>query len=247
MLLQEYFTALDNLIYDDDGSLVDPITAKVTKPVYIVLVYTGTWLAHITRYYFNDVYTHAALALNKDLKELYATDFRKDSFLVEDIKTCLKGAPDSTFSVYQVNVPVDVFNNLKNRIEDLKNNVVKVNYNKWGIIGLALNTPLGKANSYLCSEFIAKMLEISGYPLYKRTPLSLIRPYDYVRNRKLKLFFKGKLKDYKYFVEDPEPVVKSKFSKIKEKLPDSSTFSRLNPFNYTIRYDPENKLRNVRI
>ena len=172
------------------------ITNDNQKSVYIILTYTSTLFAKITKFLFKDRYTHASISLDKTLNNMYTCDLFNNGFKKESIKEVLAKDEKRQFSVYRIGVSLDIYNKIKEVLNEFISGVKKVTYNIWGLFGILFNKPIKATDAYFCSEFVLTVLKKAGINIFRFKDISLVRPYDLAKTKKLKLLYRGSLKNF---------------------------------------------------
>lgn len=178
---------------------------KKSKKIYIVLSQTYTYPARMIHFYTSEPYSHASLAFDEELNEMYSFARRglrnpfNAGFVEEDINHGIFGKCTSTIcNVYQLKITQEQYNKLREEIEVFKMNKDDYSYNFLGVLGVALNVPIKTKQRYFCSQFVAYILEKSDIHIFNKN-CSLVRPRDIRLNPRLKSIYKGKLADYRIF------------------------------------------------
>lgn len=173
------------------------------KEIYIVTTYTGTVLSTVIKRLSNVPYAHVSLSLNLALSPMYGMG-RKYArtpiiagLVQENISQGLYALkPNTRCRVYSLVVTEQQYNRLKSNLERSWENRDIYKYDVRGLIRLKINRakPISK-NKYVCSNFVADILEESGIKIFDK-PSYTIQPKDYLENKHLKLIYEGLLSEY---------------------------------------------------
>lgn len=164
--------------------------------VYIMLVRTNTVLSKLIHKIKNDAYTHASIALDKDLDKLYSFGRRKvynpfyGCFVEEKID-------DGLYKIYNTSpckvLEIEVTQEQYNKANEVINNFREGNY-KYNYIGLVYNLINKETinNRFLCSEFVYHVLKES-HIVDLNIPRNLVRPIDLL-NLKSRVVYQGHIR-----------------------------------------------------
>lgn len=183
--------------------------------IYIVLTRTNTVLSRLIQYVKNDEYTHAAIALDKELKYMYG--FGRKVFYNPIIGGFNHESLDKGLYKYQRVLPgvimeIEVSQEQYQKARTLLSHFVSYchlySYNYKGLLNALLHKEACYDNSFLCSEFVYYILKESGITEFNISR-NLVRPQDLL-SIEGKIIYKGNLK--KYNIQDStEWIKKSKF------------------------------------
>lgn len=122
-------------------------------------------------------YTHSSIALEDDPDNFYSFNYR--GFTMETVeKHRRRGVKYSC--CYQLQVPDEVYEYIRQRIDLFQNHREEYQYNRIGVFLCIIRMPLLKREKhYFCSEFVAELLEESGAVTLKKKP-SLYFPNHFV-------------------------------------------------------------------
>lgn len=173
------------------------------KEIYIVATYTGTVLSSIIKTLSKVSYAHISLSLEQDLTPMYGMG-RKYArtpiiagLVQENISQGLYALkPNTECRVYSLPVTDKQFNNLKYNLSLCWMNRGLYKYDVRALVRMKVNRakPI-KNNRYVCSNFVADILEISGINIFEK-PSYAIQPKDFLKNNRLNIVYEGKLSEY---------------------------------------------------
>ena len=171
------------------------------KKIYIVLTYTGTILSRMVKIGTRAEYAHSSIALNEELNEMYSFGRLHPyvafwgGFVKEGINEgTFKRFKNTTVGVYSIDVTDEQYENLKNVIDNIRNNKKDYKFNIRGMALVSLNMGNSRINRFYCAEFVKYVLEKSGIDISELP--KVIRPEDFKKLKNTKLIYKGYLKDY---------------------------------------------------
>lgn len=143
--------------------------------INIVVSSTGTLIGGFIRQILGGSVNHCSITLDENYDNLYSFSRRHPylwftgCFCKEDISRF------KSYKIYSINITEEEYRDIERYIEYL-NDRLRV-YNYLGAIMIPFNIPVKFENSYICSTFVAKLLNrIDGIELDK--PIYLYRPMD---------------------------------------------------------------------
>lgn len=171
------------------------------KKIYIVLTYTGTNLSKIIKMYTGDKFSHASIALDEELKQMYSFGRLNPynpffgGFVHEDINSGTFGRFKKTKSaVYSLEVEDEEYEKMQEIIKNIEEAETPYGFNTIGLFAVALKLRIQQKNSFYCAEFVKHVLEKSG--IETNLP-EIIRPDDFKKLENLTLEYEGKFREYK--------------------------------------------------
>lgn len=171
--------------------------------LYIVLTRTNTMISRLIQLVKKDKYTHAALALDKDLNTMYSFGrkyvfnpflgrFRRER-LDEGIYKFHKVLPGA---VLEIEVTKEQHEKAISLLNQFINNSHIYKYNYKGLFHSLLKKEACADNRFLCSEFVYYVLNESGI-LDFHVSRNLVRPQDFLSLAD-RLIYQGDLKQLNY-------------------------------------------------
>jgi len=169
------------------------------KHIYIVLTRTNTIVSRLIRLFMKDEYTHASIALDRDLRNMYSFGrkyiynpfigaFRRE-YIDKGVYKLQKAVP---CMVLEVEVTEQQYQKVESIISQFVSNSHLYKYNYKGLIYNLFNAETSNDNHFLCSEFVYYVLNQSGIVDFN-IPRNLVRPQSLL-NIKSNIVFKGDLK-----------------------------------------------------
>jgi len=164
--------------------------------IYVILSRTETGFARTLRSIGHLEYNHAAISLDKDLKELYSFA-RSEQYgwltarlVRETTDRYLVNAEDIAIKVYQIPVTQEQYQWVRKTILDILHDP-KFIYNLLSVLTYPLFGGFHTYKAFSCSEFVAYVLKHIGFNICK--PLHCYRPDDLQPLLKHYLCYEGKL------------------------------------------------------
>lgn len=144
------------------------------KTITVLLTKYSDWISTLIYYIGGHSYTHASLALSEDENTYYSFNYR--GFCVETLEKHRHRGVKKSLS-YQLSVPNETYENMKERIEQFKIHRSEFQYTRIGLLFCTLRIPFKWKNHYFCSQFVAEMLTASDAIKLKNKP-QLYLPND---------------------------------------------------------------------
>lgn len=169
------------------------------KKIYLVLSYTGTIMSKIVRLYTHYKYSHVSISLDKNISNMYSFG-RKNvynmfdgGFVIENKKSKFyKKFKNTKCIILELTVTKEQYINLKNILEEYKDNIDIYKYDIIGVFLRPFNIKIQRENYYYCTKFVKEVLESSN--IYKFDN-DFIKPKDFMQIPN-KVIYKGKLLNY---------------------------------------------------
>ena len=172
------------------------------KDIYIMISQTNTGCSKILQFFTRAPYNHASIALDENLNSLYS--FARQNlyipliagFVKEDINSGIYKIHDNTIcEIYRLRITSAQYKALEKSIDKFKKNENKYRYNFAGLIAILFNVPYHRPRHYVCSQFVAYVLEKSKVIEFDKH-FTLMRPHDFKSLSELDLIYSGKLCEY---------------------------------------------------
>lgn len=170
------------------------------KKIYIVLTYSGTFLAKVIKIYTRKEYSHVSIALDPELKYMYSFGRLNPynpifgGFVHEKINEgTFKRFKKTKCKVYSLEIEESKYEKLEKVIEEIQNNKKTYRYNTIGLLSAALNVKIKRERHFYCAEFVKYVLEQSQV---LQLP-EVIRPADYEEVQGINEIYRGLLQEYK--------------------------------------------------
>ncbi|MPW25384.1 hypothetical protein GC105_06245 [Alkalibaculum sp. M08DMB] len=176
--------------------------------LYILLVRTNTVLSNLIHYIKKDPYTHAAIALDRNLDQMYSFGRKKvynpfvGCFRKESIHTGLYKIYDtSPCKIIEIEVTKEQYEKACALVDHFITNDKIYKYNYMGLIFNLLNKATFN-NRFLCSEFVYHILKESDIIDFN-VPKNLVRPMNFA-SMQGKVIYRGEINNLGY-INVPTP------------------------------------------
>lgn len=172
------------------------------KKIYLLLTRTGTKFSTIIHRVTKYEYTHASIALDKELNQLYS--FGRKSmilpfiagFVREDVNSgVFEKYSDTKCILYELDVSPDTYEQIKNIINKFEKNKNIYRYNFLGLLLIFFNIPYKRERHFLCSQFVAYVLDKSGAVELDKE-FTTVKPRDFMKIVEKRLIYNGVLRHY---------------------------------------------------
>src|SRR5699024_4099763 len=186
------------------------------KKIYIVTTFTGTSLSCLIRNISKTPYAHVSISLNENLRPMYSFGRLNPNtpifagFVEENINEGLYAIKTNTMCrVYSLMVTQKQYDKLRENIYNVSINRKQYAYDVKALVYLSVNKPRKKDYKYVCSNFIADMLQKSEINILDKESHQ-VRPNDFYDLDDLELEYEGLLSNYyeKDRVHNIEEVIK---------------------------------------
>ena len=171
------------------------------KKVYIILSYTGTWIAKVIRYYTKKEYSHVSISLDENLQRMYSFGRKNPyisfwgGFVHESTRYgTYKRYHQTKAVIYQIEITDEQYQKLSNLILEFKKKRKMYRFNILGLMGVAFHKKRKKENYFYCAEFVRYMLENAN--IVKKPLPEVIKPEDFKEIPDLQIVYEGILKEY---------------------------------------------------
>lgn len=172
--------------------------------IYIITTYTGTVLSRLIKRFSHVPYAHVSISLNPQLKPMYAFGRKYTStpifagLVKENIGEGLYGKKVNTLCrVYKLSLEDEQYSKV---VENIEASWAKRNYLKYdakALIRLKMDRPKYSSDKYVCSNFVAYILESSGVKLFDKEYFA-VQPIDFYNCKELEIIYEGLLSEYGY-------------------------------------------------
>lgn len=170
--------------------------------IYIITTYTGTALSYLIRNISKTPYAHVSIALNIELRPMYSFGRLNPKtpifagFVEENINEGLYAIRKNTMCrVYSLGVTDSQYDNLYKNIKVVSDNRTEYDYDAMALIYLTLNRPREAEYKYVCSHFVADMLQKSNINIFDKKSHEVI-PNDFYDKEDFVLEYEGLLSKY---------------------------------------------------
>ena len=170
------------------------------KKIYIILAHTGTILSQIIRCWTKDEFSHASIALDADLEEMYSFGRLNPynpfwgGFVHEHInKGTFKRFKNTKAEIYEIEVTNEQYDKIRKEIKNIRKNKKSYKFNRTGLFLSAINYKYTKEKSFYCAEFVKHLIDIANVEIVLP---DTVKPIDFKKSNNLNLLYRGTLKNY---------------------------------------------------
>lgn len=183
-----------NYITEASSSMKNLYKEKGLYPIYIVLSFSNTVFGNIIKAIKHCTYSHAGLALDSNLKEIFTFKFGKNlegkenktffnGFSTESLETYIKkGGDKAIISVMVLFVDKSTLDKMNLVLKDFVKNQGKSKYGFGNLFNILLNKPKNdpESLSLVCSQFVDTVLKLCNINLNEK-PSNLVTPQDFIK------------------------------------------------------------------
>lgn len=172
------------------------------KKIYVLLMHTNTKPSRFVKFMTRYEYSHVALSLDKECSEIYSFGRRKlntilgGGFTVENKDgEFFKFFNETKCKIYELVIEDEQYEKVKEIINGMKLNI---NTYKYDFLGTGLRyiyIPITFKNKYVCSYFVADVLEKSSIYDFKKKPY-FVKPKDFENLNGFNEIYSGKYSLY---------------------------------------------------
>lgn len=172
------------------------------KKIFIITTYTGTALSYLIRNISKTPYAHVSIALNENLRPMYSFGRLNPKtplfagFVEENINEGLYAIRTNTMCrVYSLGVTDSQYDNLYRNIKIVGDSRDDYCYDAMALIYLSINRPRQAEHKYVCSHFVADMLDKSEIKIFNKKSHE-VKPNDFYDKEDFILEYEGLLSKY---------------------------------------------------
>lgn len=187
------------LLYKDS---MESAIAKEEYALYLVLTQTGTRVSRLIKFYTRAPFNHVSVTNDERLEYMFsfarqnAPKLFPAGFTKENISDGVFGMYSSVPCViYKIPVTREQYMRFNLLIEKFSNDKSLYKYNLLGFLTMIFNIPIKPKHSFMCSQFVAYILQEAGIINFKKR-LSLVKPDDFRHMENLQLIYSGDIKEY---------------------------------------------------
>lgn len=172
-----------------------------THSVYVVLTRTGTRIAKIIGIFTQKPYSHASISMDRSLQELFSFCRNHPHFPLpatfnkEYVGKGVFGMYDNIpCEIYEVPLTEAQYREFCRQLLHFEHFREQYSYSLFGLISIPLQIQHELRYKFVCSQFVAYMLQECNVQLEK--PASLYSPEDLRHLSTAKLIYRGELNEY---------------------------------------------------
>lgn len=170
--------------------------------IYIIQMHTNTVPARVVKMFTGYEYSHIAVAKDKSCDTMYSfgrkkiNNFLDGGFVVEKKQGAFfKKFKDTKCRIYELNVSRWQYIKIESKLCEMEENIDKYKYDFLGIALRQCKIPITFKNKYVCSHFVAELLENAGICTFGKKVCFAI-PKDFEQIEGAKMIYEGKLSEY---------------------------------------------------
>lgn len=156
------------------------------KKIFILLMHTNTIPANFVKFFTKHQYSHVAISLTEDCSTTYSFGRRKVNNILNGGFCVHKRDGDffrkfnrTNCKIYEIEVTDEQYEYIKQRLSHMELNKEKYKYDFLGCGLRWLKIPITFKDRYVCSYFIANVLENANvYKFEKNTSFILPRDFE---------------------------------------------------------------------
>lgn len=167
------------------------------KKIYVILMHTGSIPSKLVNIFTRYQYTHVGIALEKNCFTIYSFGRKKlnwifnGGFTIEN-KT---GAFFSKFKqtnckIFEIEITTKKYQKLQKKLLKMQKNADFYKYDFLGIIPRFIGIPISFKNKYVCSSFVATILNDLKICNFSK-PTCLVKPKDFNNLLNLQPIYEG--------------------------------------------------------
>ena len=168
--------------------------------LYVLFSRSDTWFSSLIYRFSPGEFTHAALALDRDLRFLYSFGRHNPNlplpagFVSENVHTGVYGRCGSNLCrVYRVPVSEEGYRRAVKLIHYMQRHADYYQYNLFGVALCAMKISHKRKARFFCSQFVAELLKRAGAVQLPKDP-HMMRPADLQGLPELELIYEGPLR-----------------------------------------------------
>jgi len=173
------------------------------KKIYILLMHTNTVPAKLVKFFTRYLYSHVAISLDKSCYLTYSFGRRSlYNILNGGFSIQKKDGPffkkfnKTICKIYELEITDKQYEDVKQIIDDMERNTDNYKYDFLGIVPRFFKIPVTFENKFVCSYFVAYLLEKANICTFEKNTC-LVIPKNFENLRGIKLIYSGNYLDYK--------------------------------------------------
>ena len=173
------------------------------KNIYIILMYTGTIPSKIVSLFTMYKYSHVAISLDKKCNILYSfgrrnvNSFLNGGFVINNKNGEFFNRFNKTKCIiYKLEIENKKYYKLKKELKKMKKEQERYKYDFFGIILRYFFLPITFKNKYVCSYFIADILQKNDICKFNKKTC-FVKPKDFIDIENIKKKYQGYYLSYR--------------------------------------------------
>ncbi|NMB30269.1 MAG: hypothetical protein GX988_02345 [Clostridiales bacterium] len=188
------------LLYKENKA--DSADIKDEYALYLVLTQTGTRVSRLIKFYTRAPFNHVSVSNDERLANMFSFA-RQNAPKLFPAGFTKENVADGVFAmyssvpcvIYKIPVTYEQYTRFNSLIEKFNNDKKLYKYNLLGFITMMFNIPIKPKHSFMCSQFVAYILQEAGIINFNKR-LSLVKPDDFRHMDNLQLIYSGDIKEY---------------------------------------------------
>ena len=172
------------------------------KKIYILLMHTNTIPSNFVKVFTRYQYSHVAISLTKDCYKTYSFG-RRSLYNILNGGLSIQNKDGEFFNrfnktnckIYELEITDDQYDDLKKELERMEENIDDYKYDFLGIVPRWLSIPITFENKYVCSYFIAHILEKTQICEFEKD-VCFVVPKDFENVQGIRPIYTGKYLAY---------------------------------------------------
>lgn len=173
------------------------------KKIYILLMHTNTFPSKLIKFFTRYKYTHVALSLDGDCNTIYSFGRKSlhsifhGGFVIEKQNGMFFQTFHQTIcQVYEMEVSQEQYDTVKRILSDMTQHIHIYKYDFFGLIPRYFGIPVTIKNKYVCSFFVAEVLEKANLVKFPKK-VCFVHPKDFTALKELNKIYEGSYLAYR--------------------------------------------------
>ncbi len=173
------------------------------KKIYVLLMHTNTIPSKLIKLATRSEYSHIGLSLDKSCNKVYSFGRKtlraiwNAGFTIDDKNgEFFKVFNKTKCKIYEIEITEEQYKNVENILNDMKMNSRLYKYDFFCLIPRYFGIPITLKNRYVCSYFVAQVLEQAGIHKFNKNTC-LVIPKDFEELTKFEEIYQGNYTLYK--------------------------------------------------
>ena len=188
-----------------EESIEEAVKSQRVKPIFIVTSYTNTAFGKAIKTFTHSQYTHAAIAFDTSLEELYSfnadpkysSNGYKGGISKESLSSYIDSYDKTIIKVNCIFLKPSDFDKVKETLDKLIENKEDTSYGYLNILNILIGRAKDTGMAMVCSQFVSYILSTADIRLLDK-PDNIVTPKDLstITNPRVYKIFEGYAKDY---------------------------------------------------
>lgn len=170
--------------------------------IYIIQMHTNTVPSRIVKMFTKYEYSHVGIALDKSCDTIYSfgrkklNNFLNGGFVVQEKQgEFFKKFKDTKCRIYELNVSEKQYNEIEKELFEIEQKKELFKYDFLGIALRLFKIPVTFKNKYVCSHFVAELLENAAVCTFGKK-VCFVAPKDFEQIEGANIVYEGKYSGY---------------------------------------------------